>query len=68
MSKMNTLDQTFNELQEVLSEARNSNILLKKEVELLNARLKLLEHINIFILISSIISLSLLALMYLKLQ
>jgi hypothetical protein len=65
---MNTLDQTFNELQEVLSEARNSNILLKKEVELLNARLKLLEHINIFILISSIISLSLLALMYLKLQ
>jgi hypothetical protein len=68
MSKINTLDQTFNELQEGLSKVRNSNVLLKKEVELLNTRLKLLEHINIFILISSIISLSLFALMYLKLQ
>ena len=68
MSKMNTLDQTFNELQEVLSEARNSNILLKKEVELLNAKLKLLNYINIFLLAGSAIFLSLFALMYLKLQ
>jgi hypothetical protein len=65
---MNTLDQTFNELQEVLSEARNSNILLKKEVELLNAKLKLLNYINIFLLAGSAIFLSLFALMYLKLQ
>ena len=64
MSKMNTLDQTFNELQEVLAEARNSNILLKKEVELLNAKLKLLNYINIFLLAGSAIFLSLITIMF----
>jgi hypothetical protein len=61
---MNTLDQTFNELQEVLAEARNSNILLKKEVELLNAKLKLLNYINIFLLAGSAIFLSLITIMF----
>lgn len=64
MSNMSRLDQAFTELQEQLEKVEANNSLLKKNVELLNAKLKLLNYINIFLLAGSAIFLSLITIMF----
>jgi hypothetical protein len=61
---MSRLDQAFTELQEQLEKVEANNSLLKKNVELLNAKLKLLNYINIFLLAGSAIFLSLITIMF----
>lgn len=46
MSNMNNLDQTLNELQAKAEEFKIDNILLKKDIELLNVKLKFARYIN----------------------
>ena len=66
MSNMSNLDQAFNELQTDLEQIRVNNLLLKKDIEILNAKLKLSKYINILLSVSSIAFLSLLVVIVLR--